>query len=63
MRRQPSVTVLHTDDGFVRITHDKNTGTYRMGFKSGDKFQWKFISETLFCLMAQELANQSGRND
>lgn len=62
MKKQPSFTVLQTEDGFVRITHDTNTGTYRMGVKSEKGFQWKFISEILYAQMVQELVNQPGKS-
>ncbi|AJD93654.1 hypothetical protein JMA_43370 (plasmid) [Jeotgalibacillus malaysiensis] len=62
MKKQPGFVVLQAENGFVRITHDTNTGTFRMGFKSGDNIQWKFISESLYQQMAKELAHQPGKS-
>lgn len=60
MRKAESATVLQTDDGFVRVSHDKGTNTHRMGFKSEKGLQWKFISKELYEMMILELHQKAG---
>lgn len=61
MRKCESAVVLKTEEGFVRVSHDKNAGNYRMGIKTGEVFEWKFISEALYNLMVKELSAQKGK--
>lgn len=58
---QVGTTILQTENGVVRLLHDKITCSHSIGIRTVGDFEWKDISEELYNLLVKELANQEGK--